>query len=402
MTQRGSSQKTAMKKQGNGPDSSAAVGDATENVFYFPEEDRAVEADDAASDSGMDGGAPSGDDLAAKIAALTSGLSPAEQGRIYQITIKTLEVLVRDQMVQIREALSQVLKNIPSIPPDTIRELTEGRDVDVSDHIHEFAHVLTDDDLFLVITSDPIQGVLEAISRNESAQGIAKGLDRSRLVTELGKANAQIREELLGEIIDKTPRTRAWNSAMIRRPNLPGRTARRIAEQAAQSILDELRAKVSLDEDVLADIMEHVEHRLEGAEKSASEPTRRHEEEERKEDPAEVDAQVEDMYKHGTLAEEAVSDALYRGQRLFVISSVARLAGVGKELVNRAVRMRSAKSLVALAWKAGFSMRLAMALQLRLAGMPPARVMQPDTDGNYPMSEDAMTWHLEFLMSTKD
>jgi len=28
--------------------------------------------------------------------------------------------------------------------------------------------------------------------------------------------------------------------------------------------------------------------------------------------------------------------------------------------------------------------------------------MQPDTDGNYPMSEDAMTWHLEFLMSTKD
>lgn len=407
MTQRRSARKTTKKKR-NASDvapanaTRASVGE-TENVFYFPEEDRSAEHEDAAAEAGADGGAPSGDDLARKIAELTPGLSPAEQGRIYQITIKTLEVLVRDQMSQIRQTLAEVLKNIPSIAPDIIRELTEGRDLDVSDHIHEFSHVLSDDDLVLVITSDPIQGVLEAISRSQGAQGsLAQGIDRTRLVNALGKANAQIREELLGEIIDKTPRVRAWNSAMIRRPNLPGRTARRIAEQAAQSILDELRQKVDLDEDTLTEIMDIVEQRLEGAEKSASEPTRRHEEEERKEDPAEVDSQVEEMFKCGTLAEEAVSDALYRGQRLFVIASLARLAGVGKDLVNRAVRMRSAKSLVALAWKAGFSMRLAMALQLRLAGMPPARVMQPDAEGNFPMSEDAMAWHIEFLMSTKD
>ena len=384
-----------------GPD---ATGSMTENVFYFPEEDRNSENADSAADAGLDSAAPSGDELARRIAELTPGLSAAEQGRIYQITIKTLEVLVRDQLSQIRQTLAEVLKNIPSIAPGIIRELTEGRDLDVSDHIHEYAHVLSDDDLVLVITSDPIQGVLEAISRSQGAQGsLAQGIDRTRLVNALGKANPQIREELLGEIIDKTPRVRAWNSAMIRRPNLPGRTARRITEQAAQSILDELRQTVNLDEDILSEIMERVEQRLEGAEKSASEPTRRNEEEEvRKEDPAEVESRVEEMYKSGTLTEEAVSDALYRGQRLFVVASVARLAGVGKDLINRAVRMRSAKSLVALTWKAGFSMRLAMALQLRLAGMPPARVMQPDGDGNFPMSEDAMTWHIEFLMSTKD
>lgn len=407
MTQRRSSRKTAKKKRDASEtapaDATGAPGGGPENVFYFPEEDRGIEPEDATGDVGADGGAPSGDDLARKIAELTPGLSPAEQGRIYQITIKTLEVLVRDQMSQIRQTLAEVLKNIPSIAPDIIRELTEGRDLDVSEHIHEYSHVLTDDDLVLVITSDPIQGVLEAISRNQGAQGsLAQGVDRKKLVNALGKANAQAREELLGEFIDKTPRVRAWNSAMIRRPNLPGRTARRIAEQAAQSIFDELRQKVDLDEETLTGIMDRVEQRLEGAEKSASEPTRRNEEEERREDPAEVDSQVEDMFKNGTLAEEAVSDAMYRGQRLFVIASVARLAGVGKDLVNRAVRMRSAKSLVALAWKAGFSMRLAMALQLRLAGMPPARVMQPDTHGNYPMSEDAMAWHIEFLMSTKD
>lgn len=397
------------KKKGSTEDKATAAmpaagasGDDSENVFYFPEEDRNSEAEDAAADAGVDG--PGDDhDLARKIAELTPGLSPAEQGRIYQITIKTLEVLVRDQMSQIRQTLAEVLKNIPSIAPDIIRELTEGRDLDVSEHIHEYAHVLSDDDLVLVITSDPIQGVLEAISRSQGAQGsLAQGGDRKKLVNALGKANAHIREELLGEIIEKTPRVRAWNSAMIRRPNLPGRTARRIAEQAAQSILDELRQKVSLDEDTLTEIMDIVEKRLEGTEKNASEPTRRHEEEERKEDPVEVESRVQEMFENGTLTEEAVSDALYRGQQLFVIAGVARLAGVGKDLVNRAVRMRSAKSLIALAWKAGFSMRLAMALQLRLAGMPPARVMQPDTEGNYPMDEDAMTWHIEFLMSTKD
>jgi len=405
MTQRRSSRGTAKKKRDNNEPAPGESADArspvAENVFYFPEEDRTTEADDATA--GADGATPSGDDLARKIAELTPGLSPAEQGRIYQITIKTLEVLVRDQMSQIRQTLAKVLKGIPSIAPDIIRQLTEGRDLDVSDHIHEYAHVLSDDDLVLVITSDPIQGVLEAISRSQGAQGsVPQGIDRARLVNALGKANAQIREELLGEIIDKTPRVRAWNSAMIRRPNLPGRTARRIAEQAARSIFDELRQKVHLDEDTLTEIMDVVEKRLEGAEKSASEPTRRQEEEERKEDPAEVDRQVENLLKEGKLTEEAVSDALYRGQRLFVIESMSRLAGVSKDLFDRAVRMRSAKSLVALTWKAGFSMRLAMALQLRLAGMPPARVMQPDMDGNFPMTEDAMAWHIEFLMSTKD
>lgn len=409
MTQRRLSGKPAKKKRSAKDKATAAApekrvaNEAAENVFYFPEEDRAAEAESAAADAGADGAAPSGDELARKIAELTPGLSPAEQGRIYQITIKTLEVLVRDQMTQIRQTLAEVLKNIPSIAPDVIRELTEGRDHDVSEHIHDYAHVLSDDDLVLVITSDPIQGVLEAISRNQGAQGsLAHGIDRKKLVNALGKANAHIREELLGEIIDKTPRVRAWNSAMTRRPNLPGRTARRISEQAAQSIFEELREKVKLDEDTLTGIMDIVEQRLEGAEKSASEPTRRQEVEEREEDPAEVESQIEGMYADGTLTEEAISDALYRGQRLFVIAAVARMAGVGKDLVNRAVRMRSAKSIVAIAWKAGFSMRLAMALQLRLAGMPPARVMQPGTEGDFPMGEDAMAWHIEFLMSTKD
>lgn len=403
MTQRRSTRSHARTRGSDdiAPGSPAAArGVGAENVFYFPEEDRSpADCEDAATDIG----APSGDDLARKIAVLIPDLSPAEHGRIYQITIKTLEVLVRDQMSQIRQTLAEVLKNMPSIAPDIIRELTEGRDLDVSEHIHEYSHALSDDDLVLVITSDPIQGVLEAISRSQGAQGsLPQGIDRTRLVNALGKANAQIREELLGEIIDKTPRVRAWNSAMIRRPNLPGRTVRRIAEQAARSILEELRRKVNLDEDALSEIIDIVEKRLDGAEKSASEPTRRHEGEARKEDPAQVDIRVEEMYRAGALSEEAVSDALYRGQLLFVTASIARLAGVGKDLVNRAVRMRSAKSLVALTWKAGFSMRLAMALQLRLAGMPPARVMQPAPGGGYPMTEDAMVWHIEFLMSTKD
>ena len=66
-------------------------------------------------------------------------------------------------------------------------------------------------------------------------------------------------------------------------------------------------------------------------------------------------------------------------------------------MVHRAVSLRDAKGIVAIAWKAGLSMRIAMQLQLQFAGVAPGDLVRPAGDAEYPMADDEMCWQLEFL-----
>ena len=59
--------------------------------------------------------------------------------------------------------------------------------------------------------------------------------------------------------------------------------------------------------------------------------------------------------------------------------------------------MSSSKGITALAWNAGLGMRTAVQLQLRLARVPPAKILQARTGVDYPLSEDEMNWQLDFF-----
>ena len=43
------------------------------------------------------------------------------------------------------------------------------------------------------------------------------------------------------------------------------------------------------------------------------------------------------------------------------------------------------------------AVRLAVQLQLRMDGIAPNQVLHPRTGTDYPLSEDEMTWQLEFF-----
>ncbi|MBM3559184.1 MAG: DUF2336 domain-containing protein [Alphaproteobacteria bacterium] len=60
------------------------------------------------------------------------------------------------------------------------------------------------------------------------------------------------------------------------------------------------------------------------------------------------------------------------GSRAFVIAALAYGASVAEGVVEKAATLQNGKALVALAWKAGFSMALAVRLQTQLAGIPPS------------------------------
>ena len=66
-------------------------------------------------------------------------------------------------------------------------------------------------------------------------------------------------------------------------------------------------------------------------------------------------------------------------------------------VVERAVTLRSAKALVSLVWKAGYSMKVAGPLQVLLCRIGPDAVLRGMERGRFPLAVDEMRWQLEFL-----
>jgi hypothetical protein len=76
---------------------------------------------------------------------------------------------------------------------------------------------------------------------------------------------------------------------------------------------------------------------------------------------------------------------------------LAAAAGVPVSSVNRAALLRSARGMVSLLWKAGFSMQVAAPLQLLLARLPPDAVALHDNTHDFPLGVEEMRWQIDFL-----
>ena len=103
------------------------------------------------------------------------------------------------------------------------------------------------------------------------------------------------------------------------------------------------------------------------------------------------------LFAAGSLNEALITDALSKGDRSFVIASLALLGDISADMVSKAVSMSSPKGITAMAWKAGLGMRTAIQLQLRLARVPPNKVLQARGGIDYPLSEDEMRWQIDFF-----
>jgi hypothetical protein len=108
-------------------------------------------------------------------------------------------------------------------------------------------------------------------------------------------------------------------------------------------------------------------------------------------------AQAEQLKQAGRLDDYAILDAL-RANRLVSAKAILAVgAGLTVPIVERACMLRSARAIVSLAWRAGFSAQTAVVLQTMLAGLAPDQVLQPDNKAPFPLSNEEMQWQLAFL-----
>lgn len=322
--------------------------------------------------------------LAQKIAKLAPGLSPDEQDRLRRMAYETLQLLARDQLTRVRQVVAETLKDMAGVAPDVIRGLARDAELVVAGPVLEFSPVLSDDDLLEIITSNPVRGALTAISRrSQVAEAVADAIagtdDKEAIAALLGNASAQIREETIDRLVDRAPEIESWHAPLVRRPKLSARAAAHLACFVADNLVKVLRDRKDLDPETADAVKAAVHRRLKG---------------EGDEELRQALATVARLHKEGGLDEVRIVDALLANDLAFAIAAISVLSGIGVDTLNKIIATRSAKGMLAAAWKAGLSVGLAAQLQSRLARVPPNEVVKAKS---YPLTQDEMEWQIGFF-----
>ncbi|MDQ7250678.1 DUF2336 domain-containing protein [Dongia sedimenti] len=334
--------------------------------------------------------------LAHKIGRLAPNLSGEERAHIRELTLEVIGILAADRTARVRQVIAESLRHSHDAPLEVIRQLARDAEIKVAGPILESSPLLTDDELISIIRSKPIQGALEAIARRRRlGTPLADALVTAALsvpdgvlaVTELLKNhNAEIDAATMDRIFDVAPTYSAWHAPLVGRPTLGAGAMRRLAQFVSQALLGALKKRKDADPETVAAIAATEEDRLvaESSEPEDAEPA----------EAAENDEAVADA----PVGEDAILAAIQAGQLGAVRAAIARDSGLPVLIVRKILGSASGKAITSLAWKAQYSVALAVALQIGPGAIPADQALQP-RDGEYPLSDADMEWQLELSLT---
>ena len=327
--------------------------------------------------------------LARRLVDLLPSLTAERHSQLYAFAVDALGTLALDEVLKIRVALSTTLKDYAQTPPKIAGQLARDVERDVSEPVLKFCAALSDEDLLDILKSHTASWVVNAIAGREMISGeVSKAVidveDASAGTTLILNEGAEISEQLLHKIVEKSRTVPDWQKPTASRKNLPVEMAKELVSFADSAVRDILMSRSDFDEDMIEEISEVFQRRLAFMSEEDS-------------DNKSVDERVADMKTSGNLNEKAISDAMAARDREFLACAMADLAGTDQENVAKILSMQAAKPIVALCWKARLSMRLALQMQKDVAHIQPKDLVYPKDGTDYPLSEDELVWQLDFL-----
>ncbi|WP_439577911.1 DUF2336 domain-containing protein [Elioraea sp.] len=333
--------------------------------------------------------------LARKIATLAPQLDPSSRDRLQRLTAETLSRLVQDTAVQVRAAIADVVKDMPDAPRELILALAHDTEIPVAGPVLELSPLLCTEDLLALVHAPPGAETIGAIARrphlNETvSDAIAATANSPAITALLRNRSAQIRENTLDALIARASDNVEWHEPLVRRPHLSSRAARALSAIVAEHLVHALSTRPDLDPGTAEFLRRQVVKQV--AWGTPSVPTHRSD----LPLPTDAFAAAGELKARGRLTEAHVLAAADRGEVRMVAAMLARAADVALSVVERAANLRSAKGLVAICWKAGFSMRVAASVQALLGRLPPTAILTAGP-GAWPLSDEEMRWHLGFL-----
>jgi len=327
--------------------------------------------------------------LARRLVDLLPGLSGEKHSQLYAFAVQSLGTLALDEVLKIRVALSSTLKDHAHTPPKIAGQLARDVEREVSEPILRFCAALSDDDLLDIIKDHPASWAMQAIAgRSSVSENISEAVIKTKDVPGgsvlIGNEGAKITESLLHTIVEMAKKFPEWQKPMATRSKMPVSIVKDLAEFVDASVRDLLLQRSDFDEQMSEEIAAIFRRRVDYATQE--------------DDGGEgVEERLNRIVDEGRLNEETISDALAMRDKAFVNAAIARIVGIDTDGVVKVFEMKSPKAIVALAWKAGLSMRLALQLQKEIGHIQPRELLYPKDGTDYPMSDDDLHWQLEFL-----
>ena len=324
--------------------------------------------------------------LAQKLSRLLPRLSQTEQNQAGEHVLSVLSTLVEDVAVRVRAAIADTVKSMPDAPHALILRLAHDAAPPVSDPVIRLSPLLTDADLLALLAAPPhpLAPLSVAVRPNLSetvADAIAARADNGTVRALLGNPSAAIREGTLDALVAQAPGRTDWHAPLVRRSGLGAHAIHALSEIVAGHLVTELVQRADLPPALTASLRARMADRLPRA---ATPDT-----------DADLLIAARRLNAAGALDEAVMLEAVAAGQGRRVAVMLAVASGMTLAAVDRACTQRNTRAVMALVWRAGFTMRAAAAVQ-PLLGLGSA-ILLPGSGGDFPLQPDEMEWQLEVL-----
>jgi uncharacterized protein (DUF2336 family) len=331
--------------------------------------------------------------LARKLANLLPSLQTAERERLQAHALQVLGALVKDEAVRVRAAIADVVKDMPEAPHDLILRLAQDCEVPVSEPVIRLSPLLTTEDLLVLLAAPPNDAAASAVAArpglNETlSDAVVATADAVAIGALLANRSAAIREATLDLLIARSAGRTDWQAMLAGRPRLSHAAACALSEILTTRLLEEMARRADLPHELTAELKRRLDARRQASAPPAPAPAPNLDEAMR---------EARALACRDGLNEAALLAAVQRGEARVATALLAVAAGVPAAVADRAATLRSAKGLVSLVWRAGFTMQVAGPLQTLLAVTPPAAVLRGGPGGIFPLSVEEMRWQIDFL-----
>lgn len=327
--------------------------------------------------------------LAARLVKLLPDLSQDRHSQLYAFTVQALGTLALDEVLKVRKALAETLKDHAHCPPQIAMQLAKDLEREVAAPILKFCVTLSDADLLEIVQQHPASWAVEDIARRRkippliSAAIVDKKNDAANQIL-LNNAGADIPQDALEMIVERAREFPEWHQPLATHKMLSKRAALYLAAFVDKTIQSMLMARRDFDAETTQEITQVVRRRVEFEEDwQAKDET--------------PQTRALRLYKQGQLNESVLSDALAIRAYDFVIEALALLANAPRASIDRAIELKAPKPFVAICWKGGIGMRLCLRLQQEIVRIPHKDLLYPKGGTDYPMSDEELNWQLDFL-----
>lgn len=326
--------------------------------------------------------------LAGRLVSLLPDLSKDKHSSLYKYAVEALGVLALDEVLKIRVVLSSVLKDYADAPPDVVGKLARDLEREVSEPILKFCLALPDKDLLEILKAHPAEWAVQAIASRPKLSQMVSGAvieteDREAGRILIENKGADLSYDDLKLIVERAKDYPEWQKPIAMRKNISAELAKELIGFVDQSVKNILLERTDFSVDLTEELTEIVKRRKKFADRMNMEGS--------------AEDRVLSYLREGKLDDEAIGDALAVRDKEFVVVAFSALLKTSKINVQKVCEMKSAKSLVAICWKAGFSMRTCLKIQQEMAQIPHKELIYPRGGTDYPLPPEDMNWQLDFM-----